>query len=45
MNQSIEIDDKSVCPEETTCCEMKDGSYGCCPYKDGSCCEDKVGFC
>ena len=24
-------DQQSECPEETTCCELLDGSWGCCP--------------
>lgn len=24
-------DQKSACPDETTCCEMSNGTYGCCP--------------
>ncbi len=35
-------DEKSFCPEETTCCELINGQYGCCPYPQASCCSDKV---
>ncbi|CAF1261304.1 unnamed protein product [Adineta steineri] len=38
-------DEKSLCPEETTCCQLNDGSYGCCPYPDASCCSDKIHCC
>ncbi|CAF1201630.1 unnamed protein product [Adineta ricciae] len=38
-------DEKSFCPEDTTCCELTDGSYGCCPYQQASCCSDKVHCC
>ncbi|CAF1308822.1 unnamed protein product [Adineta steineri] len=38
-------DEKSFCPEETTCCELTDGSYGCCPYLQASCCSDKMHCC
>lgn len=24
-------DQRSECPDETTCCELLDGSWGCCP--------------
>ncbi|XP_048102775.1 granulin b [Alosa alosa] len=36
---------KSACPDDTTCCLMKSGSYGCCPYPDAVCCSDKVHCC
>ncbi|CAF4602157.1 unnamed protein product [Rotaria socialis] len=29
-------DEKSICPEETTCCELNDHSYGCCYSCDES---------
>jgi len=38
-------DDKSYCPEETTCCQLKTGSYGCCPYPTGICCSDQKNCC
>ncbi|CAF2034504.1 unnamed protein product [Rotaria magnacalcarata] len=38
-------DEKSICPEETTCCELNDHSYGCCPYRQASCCSDKIHCC
>ncbi|CAF1332324.1 unnamed protein product [Adineta ricciae] len=38
-------DKKSYCPEETTCCQLGDGSYGCCPYAEASCCSDKIHCC
>ncbi|UYV61466.1 GRN, partial [Cordylochernes scorpioides] len=37
--------DKSQCPEDSTCCLMKDGTYGCCPYREATCCEDKESCC
>uniref|UniRef100_A0AC35TP61 GRANULINS domain-containing protein n=1 Tax=Rhabditophanes sp. KR3021 TaxID=114890 RepID=A0AC35TP61_9BILA len=27
-------DEVSECPEANTCCELEDGSYGCCPMED-----------
>ncbi|CAF4457213.1 unnamed protein product [Rotaria socialis] len=38
-------DEKSICPEETTCCELNDHSYGCCPYRQASCCSNKIHCC
>ncbi|CAF3737356.1 unnamed protein product [Rotaria socialis] len=37
--------EKSICPEETTCCELNDHSYGCCPYRQASCCSNKIHCC
>ncbi|EGW08182.1 progranulin isoform X2 [Cricetulus griseus] len=33
------------CPESSTCCVMLDGSWGCCPMPQASCCEDKIHCC
>uniref|UniRef100_A0A3B3Z323 Granulins domain-containing protein n=1 Tax=Poecilia mexicana TaxID=48701 RepID=A0A3B3Z323_9TELE len=34
---SIECPDKkTVCPDGTTCCQMTNGSFGCCPMPDVS---------
>ncbi|XP_016398864.1 granulins-like [Sinocyclocheilus rhinocerous] len=38
-------DQESECPDDTTCCQMPDGSWGCCPMKDAVCCEDKRHCC
>ncbi|KAM4598167.1 granulin a [Polymixia lowei] len=38
-------DGVSECPEETTCCETPDGSWGCCPMPKAVCCEDKAHCC
>ena len=38
-------DEKSYCPEDTTCCELSDSTYGCCPYLQASCCSDKIHCC
>jgi len=38
-------DEKSFCPEDTTCCELTNSSYGCCPYRQASCCSDKIHCC
>ncbi len=35
-------DNLSECPEETTCCQMDDGSYGCCPIPNAVCCDDHI---
>ncbi|XP_069337618.1 progranulin isoform X1 [Eulemur rufifrons] len=33
------------CPNSSTCCVMLDGSWGCCPIPQASCCEDRVHCC
>ncbi|XP_005369164.2 granulins [Microtus ochrogaster] len=33
------------CPDSSTCCIMIDGSWGCCPMPQASCCEDRVHCC
>uniref|UniRef100_A0A8D1N359 Progranulin n=1 Tax=Sus scrofa TaxID=9823 RepID=A0A8D1N359_PIG len=33
------------CPNSSTCCTMLDGSWGCCPMPQASCCGDKVHCC
>ncbi|XP_063074190.1 granulin b [Engraulis encrasicolus] len=38
-------DAKSSCPDDTTCCLMKTGEYGCCPYPRAVCCSDQLHCC
>uniref|UniRef100_A0A914E253 Granulins domain-containing protein n=1 Tax=Acrobeloides nanus TaxID=290746 RepID=A0A914E253_9BILA len=38
-------DQRSKCPDHTTCCEMDKGVYGCCPVEDAVCCEDHLHCC
>ncbi|XP_004451613.1 progranulin [Dasypus novemcinctus] len=38
-------DSRFECPSSSTCCTMLDGSWGCCPVPQASCCEDKVHCC
>ncbi|XP_036054006.1 LOW QUALITY PROTEIN: progranulin [Onychomys torridus] len=38
-------DSKFECPDSSTCCIMIDGSWGCCPIPQASCCEDRVHCC
>ncbi|KAM8730432.1 granulin b isoform 1-T2 [Acanthopagrus schlegelii] len=38
-------DKKSACPDQTTCCQMSNGSYGCCPMPDAVCCSDHIHCC
>jgi len=36
---------KASCPDDSTCCHLHDGSYGCCPIKNAVCCQDSVHCC
>ncbi|XP_034448433.1 granulin a isoform X2 [Hippoglossus hippoglossus] len=38
-------DGVSECPDQTTCCEGPEGTWGCCPMPKAVCCEDKVHCC
>ncbi|CAI5789905.1 Uncharacterized protein PODLI_1B030954 [Podarcis lilfordi] len=38
-------DGESECPNESTCCMMPDGVWGCCPMPEALCCEDKIHCC
>ncbi|XP_034716513.1 granulin b isoform X4 [Etheostoma cragini] len=38
-------DEESECPDDTTCCQLLDGSWGCCPLPKAVCCEDKLHCC
>ncbi|XP_047563998.1 progranulin isoform X1 [Lutra lutra] len=38
-------DSRFECPNSSTCCTMRDGSWGCCPMPQASCCKDKVHCC
>lgn len=38
-------DQESECPDDTTCCQLLSGSWGCCPLAKAVCCEDKLHCC
>lgn len=38
-------DKQSRCEPGNTCCLMKDGSYGCCPFAEATCCSDHESCC
>ncbi|XP_055983198.1 progranulin [Sorex fumeus] len=38
-------DGRSVCPDDTTCCQLPNGTYGCCPMPNAICCSDHVHCC
>ncbi|XP_074835320.1 progranulin isoform X2 [Carettochelys insculpta] len=38
-------DGQLECPNESTCCMMPTGAWGCCPMPEAACCADKVHCC
>ena len=38
-------DEKSECPDKSTCCMLKSGQYGCCPQVNAVCCTDGEHCC
>ncbi|KAJ8284443.1 hypothetical protein COCON_G00032930 [Conger conger] len=39
------LDHVTTCPDETTCCMLNNGSYGCCPMLQAVCCVDHLHCC
>ena len=37
--------DGTTCPRGNTCCELSDGTYGCCPQPNAVCCSDHKHCC
>uniref|UniRef100_A0AAX7SP20 Granulins domain-containing protein n=1 Tax=Astatotilapia calliptera TaxID=8154 RepID=A0AAX7SP20_ASTCA len=38
-------DQVSECPDDTTCCQLPDSSWGCCPLAKAVCCDDRRHCC
>lgn len=38
-------DSKAVCPEATTCCQLNNNTFGCCPVENAVCCKDSIHCC
>lgn len=38
-------DKRSQCPDDTTCCQLSGGEYGCCPMPSAVCCSDRLHCC
>lgn len=36
---------ENICPEEMTCCQTTNGTFGCCPFRQGTCCQDNIHCC
>ncbi|XP_073539292.1 progranulin isoform X5 [Phyllobates terribilis] len=41
----VKCDDETACPDETTCCRLESGEWGCCPYEQAVCCSDHLHCC
>ncbi|XP_013878176.1 granulins [Austrofundulus limnaeus] len=41
----VPCDDKVGCPDGTTCCKTKEGSWACCPLPEAVCCQDFIHCC
>ncbi|XP_041824151.1 granulin a isoform X2 [Melanotaenia boesemani] len=41
----VDCDGVNRCPEDTTCCQLFTGEFGCCPLKNAVCCPDKEHCC
>ena len=37
---NVDCGDGYSCQSGNTCCLLNDGSWGCCPYKNGVCCKE-----
>ncbi|XP_063328488.1 granulin a [Pelmatolapia mariae] len=42
---SVQCEGANQCPEQTTCCKLFTGEWGCCPLKNAVCCPDKEHCC
>ncbi|XP_078124936.1 granulin a isoform X1 [Sander vitreus] len=41
----VPCNDTAACPDNTTCCKTKEGSWACCPLPEAVCCEDLIHCC
>ncbi|GFU48511.1 progranulin [Nephila pilipes] len=45
VDAQIRCDKDFSCPKWSTCCELLNGKYGCCPLSNAVCCPDKIHCC
>ncbi|XP_068217221.1 progranulin-like isoform X2 [Palaemon carinicauda] len=45
FSDANECPDSTACHSRFTCCKMYSGSYGCCPFNNGTCCSDGFHCC
>ncbi|XP_072212886.1 progranulin [Excalfactoria chinensis] len=41
----VRCDDRSSCPDGSTCCRRSGGTWGCCPLEQAVCCKDHQHCC
>ncbi|CAH3195640.1 unnamed protein product, partial [Porites evermanni] len=44
-NNVVCPDGQSECPDNTSCCKLSSGQWGCCPFPQAVCCSDGVHCC
>ncbi|XP_072775308.1 progranulin isoform X2 [Taeniopygia guttata] len=44
-SEEVKCDEKTSCPDGSTCCQLSLGTWGCCPFKQAVCCPDLVHCC
>ncbi|KAI3359510.1 hypothetical protein L3Q82_013913 [Scortum barcoo] len=42
---TVQCDEHNQCPEQTTCCQLATGEWGCCPMPNAVCCSDEKHCC
>lgn len=45
QDTDVQCDPETACPDETTCCQLGSGDWGCCPMPKAVCCDDKIHCC
>ncbi|XP_062893882.1 progranulin-like isoform X1 [Mobula hypostoma] len=45
LSSDVQCDAMVQCPSPATCCKSASGKWACCPYKEATCCEDKMHCC
>ncbi|XP_074783117.1 progranulin [Athene noctua] len=43
--RDVKCDNKTSCPDGSTCCQLSLGTWGCCPLEEAVCCPDHVHCC
>ncbi|XP_066484930.1 progranulin isoform X2 [Tiliqua scincoides] len=45
LERDVKCDDRTSCPDGTTCCRLASGQWGCCPFAQAVCCSDHIHCC
>ncbi|XP_067124442.1 progranulin-like [Centruroides vittatus] len=43
--EDVICEDQTRCNDNTTCCQLQSGRWGCCPLPNAVCCSDKIHCC